>query len=511
MSQTTHPAGITGSVHPVPLSEFPLSGGSSFFSFIMATKTNRWFLWATLIGSILQLTLFKLFYPFPDFISDSYNYIESAQFHLNANLWPIGYARFIEFIHQVHYSDTLLITIQYILVQASLLYFFYSVKYLYRPSAGTTRIIYIVLLFNPIFLYLSNCVLSDALFTSITVTWLTLLLWQIQFPNRKGLVIQVILIGLAFTLRYTAMYYPLVAAVALLFVPMRRLEKIAWMAAPLLLIIPFILFTKAETKKVTGTAEFSVFGGWQIANNALYMYADINVDSTDLPPEARKLDQMVKDYYKAAPPGFFNFEDFPGTFFIKHQHAPLKQYMVKYYRKDIMAGNFQGWGKVSPMYNKYGTWLILHHPIAFTKDYLWLNTKNYFYPFLEKFGSYNVMEDSVWDGAKDWFHYPSLRISSVSKEFQGRLFFAYPPLFLILNLYFAGCLLWLALMGKFKLLDLIFQRALLLLAAFLLINFGFSILATPVVLRYQIVPMLLLFTFSFMLMEFTDKKEPAHE
>lgn len=482
--------------------------GHLFRTFVFGTQVNRKLLWIALIGSIIQLTVFKLCYPFPDFISDSYNYIESAANNLNVNLWPIGYAKFLALVHQISYSDTLLVAIQYFLLQSSLLYFFYTIKYLYRPQPLMTRILFIVILFNPLSLYLSNSVLSDALFTSITVLWISLLLWQLQFPSRKRLVIQVLLMGLAFTLRYTAMYYPLVSAIAILFCRIKPWEKIAWIIAPALLFSPFIRFTQLETKAVTGTAEFSVFGGWQIANNALYMYGHIQVDSTKLPPETRKLDHMVRQYYKWAPPGYFNFDDFPGTFFIKHADAPLKQYMWRYYPDEKTS--FLTWGKVSPMYNKYGSYLISHYPLAFAQYYLWLNTKNYFYPYLEKFEVYNLLEDSVWDYAQYWFHYPTPQVRSISKTFQGILFFSYPSAFLLLNVYYIGCLLWLWVTGKFRRLDPVFQKALWLLTGFGIVNFGFSILATPVVLRYQVVPMLLLFTFSILLLEFTDFKKPQH-
>src|SRR5580692_2413497 len=85
-------------------------------------------------ASIVQIFLFKLAYPFPDFISDSYNYIESAALHLNVNLWPIGYAKFLWLFHQITYSDTALVCFQYFFLEATLLYFFFSFLYLYNPS-----------------------------------------------------------------------------------------------------------------------------------------------------------------------------------------------------------------------------------------------------------------------------------------------------------------------------------------------------------------------------------------
>src|ERR1700754_85457 len=191
---------------------YPFSGGESFFSFIFSNTANRRLFWIAIFASVISLNIFKLCYPFPDFISDSYNYIESAHYLLPVNLWPIGYARFIYLIHAITPHDWLLPAVQFALLQLSILYFFFTIKYLYRPSRVISIILFVALLLNPLSLYLSNCVLSDALFTAITITWITLMLWQLQFPGRTGLVIQVLLMGLAFTLRYTAIYYPLISA-----------------------------------------------------------------------------------------------------------------------------------------------------------------------------------------------------------------------------------------------------------------------------------------------------------
>jgi hypothetical protein len=317
-----------------------------------------------------------------------------------------------------------------------------------------------------------------------------------------------ILIGVAFTIRYTAIYYPILSCVALLLTRIKKLEKIAWMIAPALLIIPFIRFTQLQTQAVTGTPQFSVFGGWQTANNALYMYGHIQVDSTTLPQEMRPLDRMVKQYYKWAPPGYFNFDDFPGTFFIKHSDAPLKQYMRRYVVNDPHARSLAMWGKVSPLYQNYGTYLIRHYPLEFARYYLLFNVKNYFTPYLGQFEVYNVGDDNVWDAGQYWFHYPTSQVWSISKTAQSFVFFSYPPSFLLLNVFYAGCLVWLLITRKFRRLSPAFQQAIWLLTGYLILNFGFSVLATPIVLRYQVVPLVFLFTFSLFLLEFTDFKKP---
>ncbi len=483
-----------------------LLSGRDFLSFVWKEKVNRRYLWITLVGSIIQFIILKLLFPFPDFISDSYNYIQSAIFHLNVNLWPIGYAKFLWLVHKIHYSDTFLLATQYAILQSALLYFFYTIACLLRPSRVSLNILFFFLLFNPLFLYMSNCVLSDALFNAITIVWLAQLMWQIFCPRMYHVIVSAVLIGLAFTIRYTAIYYPIIMGLGLLLSRQNPWIKLAGTLAPLMLMIPFVQFTKVQTKAVTGTAEFSVFGGWQIANNALYMYDHIDVDPQQLPPGSVKLDSMVKKYYSTAPDGWFNFEDFPGTFFIKHSDAPLKQYMYKYYEKEADSSSFLAWGKVSPMYNAYGTYLIKHYPFSFARYYMLLNAKLYFNPFLEKYGSYNVGTDEVDDWAQYWFHYKTTKVRVVSRSLLGTLFYVYPSVFLVLNIFFTGIFIWLLASGKWKHLSPSFKKILWLTAGFLLVNFGFSVFATPVVLRYQVIPFALLFIFTWLLLEFTDSK-----
>src|ERR1700722_5416454 len=125
MGPIVHPsAGIaTTPKSTSPGKDFYAGHQHSFLTFPPHEKSTRRFLWIAVIGSFAQFILFKLCYPFPDFMSDSYNYIESAALHLNANIWPVGYARFLATVHHISYSDTLLVAIQYLLIQLSLGYF----------------------------------------------------------------------------------------------------------------------------------------------------------------------------------------------------------------------------------------------------------------------------------------------------------------------------------------------------------------------------------------------------
>lgn len=495
------------SPHPASSETIEVEKKVNFWVCLRSRRENLRYFVISLLGTIIQFIIFKILYPFPDFISDSHSYISTNLYHMDVNLWPIGYSKFLLWVHMVSHSDTLLIGIQYFLLQASLAYFFFSICYLYHPAKKTANTIFIFLFFNPLFLYLSNAVLSDALFASLTIVFFTQFLWMYHRPAILQVIIQGVIIGLAFTIRYTAIYYPLITIVGLLISKHRAIVKLAGIALGVALMIPFYIYTCQKTKKITGTPEFSVFGGWQIANNALYMYGHINVDSNRLPQEVRKLDKWSKKYFKEFHPSFRELASLPGTYFIKVPYAILKPYMAYNYDYDTPPDQFKVWGQVSPIYAKYGTWLITHYPISFMRYYLLLNTTNYFIPHLEKFSVYNLQSNIVPAEVQEWFDYITPRINSVSLTFQGKLLCIYPLLFMILNIYFIGCLFMLVITRKLWHLDSEFRLGVLLLATYLTINFGFSVFATPVVLRYQVIPLVLLFSFSSLLIEFTDKKK----
>jgi len=88
-------------------------------------------------GSIVSFILFKLLYPYPDFFSDSYSYLEAAYFNQDIAIWPIGYSKFLWAFHYLTHSDTAFVAFQYFFLQISALYLFFSILYLYQPSEVT--------------------------------------------------------------------------------------------------------------------------------------------------------------------------------------------------------------------------------------------------------------------------------------------------------------------------------------------------------------------------------------
>jgi len=477
---------------------YPEKGPSLFVQFIIKEKAYKMYGYFIPIVLAAQFILFKILYPFPDLLPESYNYIDTASQHLAANVWPVGYGKFLWLTHCVSHSDTFLIAIQYFSLEAALVYLFYTILYLYRPGHMARNILFVLLFVNPLFLYLSNCILPDAIFATLSIVFIVQFCWMFHRPAISQVVIQGLIIGLAFTISFAAIFFPLVSVSGILLLKRKPMtSSIGWITGTILIIF-FSLYTIQKTKESTGSAQFSVLGSWQLANNALYMYGHAKVDTDRLPKETRILDRTTKQFFEDIPPVQRDLTSFAGAFFLIVPYSPLKVFMDRQYKEEAPK-QFEAWGKVAPIYAAYGKALIRQNPGAFIKYFLGPNIKNYFLPPLEKFEIYNLNYNDVPTIVQDWFDYITPDIAVISATFQGRLFYPYRFIFLALNVYFWGCLTWFLFTGKLKQMRPDLRRALILGSCFLILHFGFNVTAAPVVLRSQVVPMILLPAFCLLL------------
>lgn len=478
-------------------SEISNATGTSFLDYILKDATTRKYLLIALGLSIAQFVVFKLMYPFADFFSDSYSYIWAAYQHAEISIWPIGYSKFLSLFHTLTHSDTALVAFQYFFMQFSALYFFFSIQYYFKTSPWSRKILFAFLFINPLSFYLCNTINSDAIFAALSILWLTELLWILRRPRIYQLLTQAVLLFLCFTIRNNAYYYPLISIFAFILSDWNWKIKLTGIVLPFLFIIPFIIQTQNAAYKLTGTRQFSLFTGWQLANNALYIYDQIEVDSTELPtPEAKEINRLSIHFFKTVnPKGYRSFiESFVGNFFIKYSTAPLKIYYSQHFTPNGQIELNRDWGKASADFEPFGKYIILHHPIAYARYFMWPNTWHYFFPPLSHLGLYNYGENKIQKIAQTWFDYPKAEVRSISPILQGEILIIYVAFFMLFNLYFLwqlGRLLLKIYMDSFP----ARLPAFWMITAFLLCNFGFTIFSTVNILRYQVVPMILLISF----------------
>jgi hypothetical protein len=478
--------------------------GKSFFTYLYVE--NKIYSLLIILLVIVQFVLFKLLYPYPDFFSDSYSYIQAAYDHLDVNIWPIGYSKFLLLFHWFTHSAMALNFFQYLFLELAALYFYHTLVYFYATGKHTRSLLCLFLFFNPLNLYLANYVTSDAIFVGLSLIWLTQMIWIIHRPQPYHILIQAVVFFIAFTFRYNAMYYPLIAAMVFLLSKQPMKWKLAGIISGPILIIPFIIFSSNAARKMTGTPQFPpILGGWQWGNNALYMRGFIDEDSTAFStPETAELDRIARWYFNQPSRPQDQLSSYVANFFIRQPEAPLKQYMAMKYRNPNGYHTVAEWGKVAPIFGQYGLFLIKRHPLAYARYYLLINSKNYLLPPLEKLEIYNLGMDEVWPIAAYWFDWPSLKIRVFSKTFQGTLLFMYTALFAVLNLYYAVALFLFIRKKGLKKANKNFKFTVLIVSSFLLLNFGFSVFANIIVIRYQVFPMIVFLAFTMVLTDFLE-------
>jgi len=465
---------------------------------------NKVFRWGMIFLVFLQFIIFKFLYPYPDFFSDSWSYIYAAYKHLDANIWPVGYSKFLWLFHTCTHSSMALIFFQFATLELSALYFYKTITYFYPTSKNTRIILCIFLFFNPLNLYLSNYVATDGPFVALSLLWFTELIWILQRPALRNIIVMSLVFLVAFSFRYNAMYYPLIAAVALLWSKQKRWLKLVGIFLGPVLIIPVIMITSNAAKEMSGTAQFPpIIGGWQWSNNALYMREFIDVDTTRFPtPEMAELDKITRDYYRAVPPERRELSSYVGNYFIRQWNAPLKIYMMSHYKDAGVVS----WAKVAPLFGQYGLYLIKGHPLAFMRYYILVNTRNYFFPPLEKLGLYNLGDNKLAVIAAQWFDYPSVKLTVVSPTLQGYILMLLPFLFMLLNLYAIWGGISFIRSGGLKDTSPYFKNTIGLITVCLVLNFGFSVFANIIVMRYQVFPMIICLAYVMLLTDYLELK-----
>jgi 4-amino-4-deoxy-L-arabinose transferase-like glycosyltransferase len=467
-------------------------------------KTTRLYLSILVPAMTLSWIFFKCCYPFADFFSDSYTYIQAAADHDSISYRPIGYSVFLRLLHALSASDTFLVTVQYAFVQsACLLLFFYLRRY--GGLAGWAQwLVAAFLVLDPLVYYISNYVSSDALFLALSLCWLTLLLELVRRPTWGALILQWIVLALIFYTRYVALFYPLAAALTFLMIRRSLLFKVAAISGSIAVVAAGVFYTRQLTLSQTGAPIFSAFSGWQMANNALHIYPWLPPDTTGMPSPAD--DELVRDvtqYFEQV--GRSRSAPAATTAYMWEESSPLHRYFNDYRRRHShdsgQLSYFIAWNRVAPVFTQYGYGLLRRHPIAFGRYYLWPSAKSFFLPPLDVFAVYNEGKTTVDPVAQQWFRYRSARVKLRSATVQATILAPFPWAYLMLNF---GFLLVCGIYFFSPLRALSasdprhpsFTASLKVASAYLFANACFNIFASPSVFRYQVLPLILLFIFT---------------
>ncbi|NLR62302.1 hypothetical protein HGH93_29695 [Chitinophaga polysaccharea] len=481
---------------------------SGLGTFIFKNPDNKWFVRVGILSVLIQFSIFKFFYPHAGFINgDSYVYLETAYHNLTVNVYPIGYSKLLRLISVFTRFDNAVVAFQYFFLQASILSFVFTVFYFYNPGKLTKIVLFSFILFNPVFLYLANYISSDSFFLALSFVWFTLLLWMMKTPSIKLVLINSIVLFLAFTVRYNALFYPVIGIVALLLTKRGVMVNLLGFVVSMVFIGLFIGSTSTKYKEISGYAQFSPFTGWQVANNALYAYR--YVDSShrkDVPIRLQQIDKVVRAYFDSSR-DVRNHPDerlVASTVYMWAPNSPLNVYMENQFKGDSVASSVKKWATVAPLMQEYGSFLIHTYPKEFAKYYLIPNAIKYYAPPVEFLNQYSTGVDSVNQIAQVWFGYKTKKLTIFFKDFKVHTLDFYPILTGTMNVTLVLSMLSFFLLGGHRQ-HTELNRGLVLVVSLWAVNFGFSVFASPIALRFQLFPILVSTSFTFLLIEYLIK------
>jgi hypothetical protein len=344
---------------------------------------------------------------------------------------------------------------------------------------------------------------SDPLFTALSLIWMTQLLWILNRPVIEILVLHAIILFLAFTVRYNAIYYPLISAGVILFCKTQWRYKLISLALIGTLLGWYIFLTKYQFKKATGISQLAPFSGWQLAANALaaYTHAPKLDEPGTVPDKFRELHRIVNNYLTSTNETRHESNIQSVIYYLWMDNSPLIQYMRKEWVKNSNINRITQWSRLAPLYNEYGRYLIGRHPSLYTKYYLIPNLIEYFKPFTEYVGMYNVVGKKILPTAIYWF---SLKTNESTSDLYGTDIntIKFASIFnVVINIMFVLGFICFTVQGGYKKNSPLCNRILMCILSIWLFNLGFSVIASPISLRFQIFQLITTFIFSVVLLQ----------
>lgn len=352
------------------------SSGWRFVKFLIARE--QWIDWALIAGLFVAILVFlKIYYPYPGTETDSGNYILSAITGKINGYRPYGYSGFMKFFTGFSTDVRFVTTWQWAITFKSVAFFLFTIKYIFR---GLPRpafyVLCIITILNPSIIFMDSYLMSDSLFVSLTLLFLTTTMWIIYNGSFVAIVANLLLLWWCMDTRYIGLFYPLFSTVALAWAFWRRFKWVAIVGAIVPIIMLFFYRSSATDKmqEMFGVDTFSAFGGWQKANNGVAVLPYVKVDTnliTD--PNVKVIHQTVRMF----PDSFFKTDDIIATSFMWTRNYPGKVCLSQYIQQ-THTPYLQAWAYMGTQMDAYGDFLQSHYPGEYFKHYIIPNSKNVF-------------------------------------------------------------------------------------------------------------------------------------
>ncbi len=309
--------------------------------------------------SLVIWALMKVWYPMPFLFPDSGSYVHSAVDGMLNVYRPMGYSNYIAFIHDLSPRIGTLFNVTFLLSTLAILWLLYSVKYLWGlRSDWMFYLLGVASIAAPRIIFASNFIMSDSLFHSLTLMFITSLLWIMRRRSVVMIVLNVLLLAALYKVRYVGMFYVVFSVLAIVF-SARRPGWFGWVWAiiPILVLMRLDHTTADNYEKVTGSRKQG-FAGWQLLNNAsMLVPKGKNISAKELSQDER----VMRSFFAQYPDSLFSTKMALTTDLMWNKSLPYRQ-LYFYSLNTSPRQPALAWVYMGNLYGDYATKLIKKYP-----------------------------------------------------------------------------------------------------------------------------------------------------
>lgn len=311
-------------------------------------------------------------------MSDASGYLYAAVNHWKTNYRPYGYSAFLNLTYGINKHLWFVTFSQYLLYSLSISVFIFTIARFFSPGKIVFYCLSALCILSPVSLYFTNYAISDSLFSSLSILWITTGIWLFHYRKAWLVVIHLVIMLLVVYVRYAGLIYPVISAILFLLAFRREgwLKKICISFVPLLLFMLFYKMQVSAIKRETGVNTFSGFSGWSLANNAVSVLPFVDIKEENLREPELKLAHY---FIKQQPDSVYIYDINNVTAFIWTGNQAGKN-LLMYIMQERKQEYFQAWVYTGHIWGRYGSFLIKNYPVEFLQHFILPNLKQVFYP-----------------------------------------------------------------------------------------------------------------------------------
>lgn len=330
-----------------------------FFAVQWEAIAARWRDWQwVVVAFAVGCAVMWMAYPKPLMITDTAEFIRSAESLRHNPYKPIGYSLFMALIHWLNASTWALLLAQTLVRLVATLVFLSVLRRFWNASRGVATVLGALCGLEPLNLLADHTLLSDSLFASLTLVTFAALLWYLKRPGGRSALALWVSLGMAMLVRHVGFFYfGLVLLTILGSRPARWWIHAGLISLGFLGVVAGIAW---RFKADQGVFALTAFDGWAL-------YGDVAPFMDRRPDYYTRLDPQLQSVYRF----FASFPDSiydpprPNNWYRWSPHSPAKQYLFAFLRRRKMESYHAAFVATNMVLRRLSRDIVLHRPLTY--------------------------------------------------------------------------------------------------------------------------------------------------